>query len=278
LVEAIGFLTDGDLAPLRAAAAEGRGAFAQAFFAALAANPKLELVLPVLLYRTLGPTLTGGAAAAAPLWGISQLFALHHGESLRRAGFTGENPGEQLFDTILASPSGVVFAVDEYEESWRRVRTVDGKLHLAIPELLDEFAALGSDGPATPDPRFPLVLSAGERRSWTANTIFRDPRWRKKDADGALRVSSADATRLGLRDGGRARLTTKRGSVEATVEVSAMMQPGHVLHLSGVEIIAALQFLQHAREQRHRLHLVQRAVALALAARRADRVEDHRFV
>jgi anaerobic selenocysteine-containing dehydrogenase len=228
LVEAIGFLTDADLAPLRAAAAEGRGAFAQAFFAALAANPKLELVLPVLLYRTLGPTLAGGAAAAAPLWGISQLFALHHGDSLRRAGFTGENPGEQLFEAILASPSGVVFAVDEYDESWRRVRTPDGKLHLVIPELLAELDALGSEGPAARNPEYPFVLSAGERRSWTANTIFRDPRWRKKDADGALRVSPADATRLGLRDGGRARLTTKRGSVEATVEVSEMMQPGHV--------------------------------------------------
>jgi anaerobic selenocysteine-containing dehydrogenase len=228
LVEAIGFLTDDDLAPLRAAAQAGRAAFAQAFFAALAANPKLELVLPVLLYRTLGPTLADGAAAGAPLWGISQLFALHHGDSLRRAGFTGENPGEQLFDAILASPSGVVFAVDEYDESWRRVRTPDGKLHLVIPELLAELTALASDDPAATSAQFPFVLSAGERRSWTANTIFRDPRWRKKDADGALRVSPADASRLGLHDGGRARLTTKRGSVEATVEVSEMMQPGHV--------------------------------------------------
>ncbi|HWP66986.1 MAG TPA: molybdopterin-dependent oxidoreductase [Candidatus Limnocylindria bacterium] len=227
LVEAIGFVTPADLAPLAAAAAEGRAAFAQAFFAALAANPKLERVLPVVLYRTLGPTLPNGAAAAAPLWGICQLFALHHGESLRRAGFTGENPGEQLFDAILASPSGVVFAVDEYDVSWRRVRTPDGKLRLVIPELLAELAVLGEEPVAAP-PELPLVLSAGERRSWTANTIFRDPRWRKKDADGALRVSPADAMRIGLRDGGRARLTTKRGSVETVVEVSPMMQPGHV--------------------------------------------------
>jgi len=227
LVEALGFVTEADLAPLRAAASEGRAAFAQAFFAALAANPKLERVLPIVLYRTLGPTLAGGAAAAAPLWGICQLFALHHGDSLRRAGYTGENPGEQLFDAILANPSGVVFAVDEYDASWRRVRTPEGKLQLVIPELLAELAALGLDEPPA-SAEFPLVLSAGERRSWTANTIFRDPRWRKKDADGALRVSAADALRLGLRDGGRARLTTKRGSVETVVEVSAMMQPGHV--------------------------------------------------
>jgi anaerobic selenocysteine-containing dehydrogenase len=228
LVEALGFVTPDELAPLAAAATEGRTAFAQAFFSALASNPKLERILPVVLYRTLGPTLADGAAAAAPLWGICQLFALHHGDSLRRAGYAGENPGNELFDAILANPSGVVFAVDEYDASWHRVRTPDGKLRLVIPELLDELAALGTAEPAAGAAEFPFVLSAGERRSWTANTIFRDPRWRKKDVDGALRVSPADALRLGLRDGGRARLTTKRGSVEATVEVSEMMQPGHV--------------------------------------------------
>ena len=49
-----------------------------------------------------------------------------------------------------------------------------------------------------------MLLSAGERRSFTANTILRDPAWRKKDGDGALRVSPADADRLGLADGGTA--------------------------------------------------------------------------
>ena len=49
------------------------------------------------------------------------------------------------------------------------------------------------------------MLSAGERRASTANTIFRDPTWRKRDADGALRVSVEDAGVLGLESGGRAR-------------------------------------------------------------------------
>ena len=71
------------------------------------------------------------------------------------------------------------------------------------------------------------MLSVGERRSFTANDIFRDPGWRKRDADGALRVSAEDATRLGLGDGGRARITTARGSAEATVEVSEAMLSGH---------------------------------------------------
>jgi anaerobic selenocysteine-containing dehydrogenase len=228
LCEALGAVTEDDLAPLRAAAGEGRTAFAEAFFAATAARPELGRLAPVLLYRTLGPTLPNGAAPAAVLWGAAHKCALANPESVRRAGFSGEGleAGEQLFDALVSSPSGVVFTVDSPEDSWRRVRTDDGKVHLAVPEMLDDLDRLGT--PTGPDPLFPLVLSAGERRSFTANTIFRDPAWRKKDAGGALRMSPADADRIGVAAGDRVRITTKRGSVEAAVEVTDIMQPGHV--------------------------------------------------
>ena len=72
------------------------------------------------------------------------------------------------------------------------------------------------------------MLSAGERRSFTANTILRDPAWRKKDAGGALRISPADAKALGLETGASAKLTTRRGSAIVEIEVSDSMQPGHV--------------------------------------------------
>ncbi len=72
------------------------------------------------------------------------------------------------------------------------------------------------------------MLSAGERRSFSANTIIRDPAWRKRDPHGALRVNPADAARLGLGEGDRARLTTRRGQAEVVVEVHDRMQPGHV--------------------------------------------------
>ncbi len=230
LVEALGALTDDDLAPLREALERGRGAFAEAFFAATASNPRLSQMVPVVLYRTLGPTLPDGAAAAALLWGAAHLCAMQNPESVRRAGFAGDGfeAGERLFEAILTSPSGVVFAVDEYEDGWRRIRTPDGRINLVIPELLEELAQLGTEPPPGSSTDFPFVLSAGERRSFTANTIFRDPTWRKKDAAGALRMSPADADRLGLADGGRARLTTKRASVEVVVEISDRMLPGHV--------------------------------------------------
>jgi anaerobic selenocysteine-containing dehydrogenase len=236
LVEALGVVTEDDLAPLRAAAADGRAQFAEAFFAATAANPTLGALAPIVLYRTLGPTLPDRAASAAILWGAAHRCAMSFPDSVRRAGFEGEGMelGERLFDAVLASPSGIRFTVDEYEDSWRRVRTEDGRFHLAIPELLAELAEL--DDPPASDPAYPFVLSAGERRSFTANTIFRDPTWRKRDPGGALRMHPGDAERIGVADGGHARLTTKRGTVEVLVELSEVMQPGHISLPNGMGV------------------------------------------
>jgi len=229
LVEALGALHDADLAPLRAAASQGRGAFATAFSAATAANPALGALAPIVLYRTLGPTLPGGAASAAILWGAAHRCALTYEAAVRRAGFTGEGLelGEALFDAILASPSGLEFTVDEWDEVWRRIGTDDGRVALAIPELLDELAGLADEAPPT-TPELPFLLSAGERRSFTANTIIRDATWRKRDAHGALRLSPADAEAVGIATGGRVRIVTARGSSEVTVEVHPGMHPGHV--------------------------------------------------
>jgi anaerobic selenocysteine-containing dehydrogenase len=71
-------------------------------------------------------------------------------------------------------------------------------------------------------------LSAGERRSFTANTILRDPEWRKKDPEGSLRINPEDATQLGVANGDRVRLSTKRASVDVAIELSGTMQRGHV--------------------------------------------------
>ena len=52
------------------------------------------------------------------------------------------------------------------------------------------------------------------------------PGWRKRDANGALRVSVEYAQALGLAAGGRARITIA-GRAEASVEISEAMLPGH---------------------------------------------------
>ncbi len=228
ICEALGAYTAEDLAPLHAAAARGRAAFIPVFFGAVLSNPKLAPMAPVILYRTLGPHLPAGLESAAVIWGLVHQFSNANPGSLRRAGFDGEGfePAEKLFDAILESPSGVIFAVDEQDESWARVKTPNGRIQAAIPELLEELAGLGDVGAR--DPMFPFVLSAGERRSFTANTILRNPEWRKKDVEGSLRMNPDDASQLGVGSGDRVRLSTKRGSVDVTVEISQMMQSGHV--------------------------------------------------
>jgi formate dehydrogenase len=241
LVEALGAVTEEDLAPLREAAAHpgGRAAFAMAFFAAVGADPRLGALAPVVLYRTLGPTLPDGAAAASVLWAAAHKCAQANPEGVRRAGFTGEGleAGEQLFEAVLSSRSGVVITDDEYDASWRRLRTPDGLVHVTIPELLAELRGLAAE-PAALDPDWPFVLSAGERRSFTANTIMRDPTWRKRDPSGALRVSPGDALRLGLADGGHARLSTRRGGGVVTVEVDDRMQDGHLSLPNGLGLFS----------------------------------------
>jgi anaerobic selenocysteine-containing dehydrogenase len=235
LLRAMGALTDADLAPLRAAAEQGRAAFTAAFFQALA-NPKLASLVPVVLYETLGKVQLGSAAPAAVMWGLAHICARTYPESVRRAGFDGDPiaQGEALFEKIFTSRDGVVFSVDDYDETWRRVETADGKVRLAVPELLGELASLRDEVTQPRDPAFPFVLAAGERRTSTANTIFRDPEWRRKDGDGALRISAEDAARIGVTNGGLARVTTKRGSVVATVEVTETLQAGHVTLPNGL--------------------------------------------
>ncbi|MEN9646737.1 MAG: hypothetical protein RL238_3406 [Actinomycetota bacterium] len=240
IAEAAGFLDAADMAALRAAAEDSRLAFGAAFLEYMSAHPELGALAPIILYRTLGPTLPDGAAAAALLWNAAHRCAMTYPNSVRAAGFEGEGLelGEALFDAVLASHSGLTFTVDEAEVSWERIGTDDGRIHLAVPELLTWLGELSPDGP-TADAEFPLVLSAGERRSFTANTIFRDATWRKKDADGALRISPDDAARLGLGDGDAALLTTATGRAEVTVEVSPMMRPGHMSLPNGYGIDGA---------------------------------------
>ncbi len=219
LCRAMGVYTDADLAPLRAAAEVGRAEFAGALFEMVAARPELGKLLAVILYETLGPTLETpdgvSAAGAAAVWGLAQQAAGFWEASIRRAGF-GEDAtkslGDDLFDTILASPEGIVFSVDDYDETMRRLLTPDGKINLVIPALLAEFDGLADElSPVAANPDYPLVLAAGERRSSTANTIMRDSAWRKRDRQGALRMSPADAAAAGVGDGDRVRITTKRG-------------------------------------------------------------------
>ncbi len=227
IIEAAGMITADDIEPLRAAAERGRTEFAEAFGAALSAKPSLGVVAPVLLYRTLGPTLPNGAAAAAALWGITQRCVQLNPTGVDRAGYgTGPEAADRLFDAIIAGRSGIVITDDEPDATWRRLATPDGLVHLDMPELLAELDMLGD--PPAPTEEWPFLLSAGERRSFTANTIFRDPAWRKRAGQDAVRMATDDAARLGVVDGDRVRIVTERGESTIGVVIDNGMHPGHL--------------------------------------------------
>ncbi len=224
LVRALGVLDDADLRPLHEAAQQGREAYAEAFLTAVAGNPTMARLVPYVLYETLGPTLPDGMAGAAAVWGLAQKTAMTYPDAVRRAGHAD---GNALFDAIMNSPSGVTFTAHNYEDDFALISHSDHKIALEIPAMLDDLRALAATPPRLTTSELPIVLSVGERRAYTANDIFRDPSWRKRDTDGALRVSVEDAQNLGLVDGARARITTAAGSAEATVEVTETMLPGH---------------------------------------------------
>ncbi|KBZ68069.1 molybdopterin-dependent oxidoreductase [Mycobacterium colombiense] len=223
LVRALGVLDDADLRPLHHAARNGRQAYTEAFLAATA-NPTVAQLLPYVLYETLGPTLPEGLRGAAALWGLAQKTAMSYPDAVRRAGHAD---GNALFDAILDTPSGVTFTVHNYDDDFALISHSDRKIALEIPSMLDELKTLSRIPPRLTTPEFPIVLSVGERRAYTANDIFRDPTWRKRDAEGALRVSVEDAQTLGLVAGGRARISTAAGSAEATIEITETMMAGH---------------------------------------------------
>lgn len=224
LVRALGALDGIDLDGLRRAAAEGREVFATAFLEA-SADPMVARLAPIVLRETLGPTLPDGAQDAAAMWGLAQMCFLGAPDSVRAAGY---DSGDELFDALLAHPEGIVFSRDDYPATFERLEHGDDRIHLAVESLLAEFDELVDEDPRRVDPEWPLVLSAGERRSGTANTIYRDPAWRRKAGDVALRIHPDDAAANGLVDGAVARVVTHRGSAVVGVELSDTLQQGHI--------------------------------------------------
>lgn len=228
LVAAMGGRPDGTDG-LADAAQQGREAFIEALGEASSTNPDVGAKLPVVLYDALGPTL-GNMAPAAIMFGSSMQASMRFPDEVRAAGIDGDGLelANNLFDKLVNSPSGMIFSVSEYSQTWDRIAHPDGKIHVYIEELADEFRSLNDEEPAAGHDRFPFVLSAGERRSSNANDVIRDPEWRKKDKAGSLRINPDDATTLGVVDGDRVRIVSKRGEAEAPAEVTDTVMSGHV--------------------------------------------------
>jgi anaerobic selenocysteine-containing dehydrogenase len=93
-------------------------------------------------------------------------------------------------------------------------------------ELLEPIAALEPEIQTHKD--FTFILMAGERRTYNANQIFRDPAWRKVDHEGALRMHPDDAHALSLANGDQAHYTTERERLLVTMRLNDSLRPGVV--------------------------------------------------
>jgi anaerobic selenocysteine-containing dehydrogenase len=225
LFEALGVLPDADvLAGLAEVAAHDRPHLLEAAMKVIGDRPELGDLVPVLLYRTLGPSMPHGAAHAAPVWLFCHRAAGAMPEQVRRAlGSTadGNALGEELFHAVLDNPSGVAFSTHHHDEVWSLLRTE--RIQLAVPELLEWIAALDPDTERA-DPDYPFSLLAGQRRSYNANQIMRAPGWRKADHDGALWVHPDDLAELGLADGEWVAVATPTGRVTVRAEANDSMR------------------------------------------------------
>jgi anaerobic selenocysteine-containing dehydrogenase len=160
---------------------------------------------------------------------VAAKYAAAHGAAVRRAGHRGAGPllGSSLFRAIVEGRSGVCISRHEFTDTWSLVKTPDRRVHLAVPEMLEELRALRSEPPRDAT-RFPLLLMAGERRTYNANQIYRDPAWRKVDRDGALRMHPDDASGLGLVHGALAQCRSERDEITVVVQLDDTVRRGVV--------------------------------------------------
>jgi len=204
-----------------------------AYFAALGANfAKNKKLIPYaasIVYRTLGKTLPNDAASTALLLPLCMQYAAQHYKAVKQAGYEGNrlNLGVELFQTILQQRSGVVLSQHDYADVWSLIAYKDKKIRLAIPEMFIELAQLKQQSLTLTD-AYPFILLAGERRSYNANQIYRDPAWRKVDAEGRLRMNPDDALSFGVETGHVLQCISEHGKIQVTVELDEGMRKGVV--------------------------------------------------
>jgi len=184
-------------------------------------------------YETLGKQLPAPALSA--IWLFAQLFAATRAGDVLRAfpeqrGRTGRLAlGTFLFEQLLAHPEGtLVGRLDSARNLTDHTRFADGKVQLSPVQMrreIERALAFQLDG----DTSYPFVLNGGRRTPWNANTIQRDPAWRKgKGPHCALFIHPSDADQLALAEGSEVRVETRRGAVELPVRRDGSMRPGHL--------------------------------------------------
>lgn len=167
----------------------------------------------------------------APLYMLVRRYASVHSEAVQRAGVQpkeGQTLGDALFERILEGPATI--SIHEFKDQFSGtfLKHEDRKIHLVIPEMFKQIQLLVQNLHEKTDKDYPFVLTAGERRSYNANHIIRDPKWRKSDMEGSLQIHPLDAEKLNLTDGSKALCETRYGQAEVLIEISDSCHAGFI--------------------------------------------------
>jgi anaerobic selenocysteine-containing dehydrogenase len=216
---------------------EARAAFMAMVFGKLgevaAAGGDGESQLLFWSYRAIGHHFDSPSLVA--VWAQCQVNAMQRHEAVLRtlgpewADKTPNELGEEIFRRVLAHPEGVEIARLSEENNLDDHITFDDKrIRMAPPQMLDEIqrALTAKD---KEDGDYPFVLASGLRTRWTANTIQRDPAWRKGSGPHCeLHLCSDDAEKLGVAKGDIVRIETTRGAIELPAAIDKNLRSGHV--------------------------------------------------
>ena len=193
-------------------------------------------------YRTLGPQLDSPILSS--VWFQAVMNGVVRKDSVTRVlGSEWQDKdtfevGLELFRRLLAHPEGIEVAELDMDANLdESIGFEDGKIRLMPEEIVAELGRAVTTRPDE-DPDYPFVLASGLRTRWTANTIQRDPSWRKgRGPHCALNLSPGDAQRMGVLDGDTVRLRTRRGQVELPAVVDKKLMEGHVWMPNGFGMI-----------------------------------------
>ncbi|MCP4122046.1 MAG: molybdopterin-dependent oxidoreductase, partial [Bacteroidetes bacterium] len=185
------------------------------------------------IYETLGPHLRAPQLSA--FWLVCQSITLTRRKEIIKAipeAARIYNPvklGLYLFNKAMAHPEGIALGkVNEENHLEDIIGYADGRIRIAPKVMMEEITRVLKAN-IHKDKTFPFILNGGMRTLSTANTIFRDPDWRKgKSPHCALRMNDEDADHLGVKQGDLVTVTTYKGAVTLPALPEKQVQKGHI--------------------------------------------------
>lgn len=183
-------------------------------------------------YRAMGHHFPAPSLTA--IFANSIANAMERTDSVVRAfgpEWAGKDPftlGEEIFRRILDHPEGVTVAIADESNSLEQYMGFEDKKIRVAPEAMVAEMKRALETRTNHD-EYPFVLASGLRTRWTANTIQRDPTWRKGQGPHCeLHLHPDDAASLSVEKGDSLRIETNRGAIVLPAAIDPKLQPGHV--------------------------------------------------